>query len=264
LEKQSFQIKVSSQYHHHFPYGVVVRKVERRALDYRKVEQPCHGIMYAVSEWICQNVVSTYYVYDGSSKRKKKAPRELPRGGVGGRVTELCFSIGIMMWELLTWKIPFGQTIEPAAMMACMLRGKGLDIPALNELPGPEPASAFTGLNRYIQLMNQCWSQDPKERPIMAEVASALRELLTDLLSTTDSNVLPAGGVAAGVVPSNEVTECVVCLDQKAVTALSHHNSNQSSTAHMCCCAECAENLQSRRLPCPLCRHPIDGTVRVY
>jgi hypothetical protein len=51
-------------------------------------------IMYAVSEWICQNVASTYYVYDGSSKRKKKAPRELPRG-VSGRVTELCFSMSV-------------------------------------------------------------------------------------------------------------------------------------------------------------------------
>ena len=160
--------------------------------------------------------------------------------------------------------IHFGQSIESVAMVACLLKGKGLHIPAMNELPGPEPASAFTGLNGDIQLMKQCWSQDPKDRPTMAEVAFALRKLSTDLPSTTDSNVLPAGGGAAGVVPSNEATECVVCLDQKTVIALIHHNSNQGNTAHMCCCAECAKILQSRRLPCPMCRQPIDGTVRVY
>jgi serine/threonine protein kinase len=53
------------------------------------------------------------------------------------------YALGIIMWELLTWQIPFGQSIESAAMVACLLRGKTLQVPAMNELPGPEPASTF-------------------------------------------------------------------------------------------------------------------------
>jgi len=171
------------------------------------------------------------------------------------------YALGIMMWEVLTWQIPFGRSSDPV-IFRCLDKGERLDIPAMNELPGPEPASTFPGLNRYIQWMKQCWSQDPKKRPTMAEVASTLRELLNALPSTTDGNV--AAGGAAGGAPSNEATECAICHDQKAVIALIHHKSNQGNIAHMCCCAECAEKLQSLGQNCPMCQRPIDGTVRVF
>ena len=68
--------------------------------------------------------------------------------------------------------------------------------------------------------------------------------------------------VAAPVVDAQEaipLTECVVCLDRTRNATITH-----GETGHMCCCYDCALDLQWRGDPCPMCRQPIDSVVRQF
>lgn len=45
-------------------------------------------------------------------------------------------------------------------------------IPKPEDLPGAE--KVFAGLDRYIALLNRCWSQKPADRPPLAAIVSEL------------------------------------------------------------------------------------------
>ena len=52
--------------------------------------------------------------------------------------------------------------------------GKRPPLPAdLTSLPG----GTFPGMGTYVELMQQCWAQQPAERPSFAEITARLREL---------------------------------------------------------------------------------------
>lgn len=48
------------------------------------------------------------------------------------------------------------------------------EVPPLEELPGPG-AAAFSGLDAYIRLMEDCWAQEPQDRPSFEDVVPRLR-----------------------------------------------------------------------------------------
>jgi hypothetical protein len=85
------------------------------------------------------------------------------------------FAFGVVLWELLTWELPWG-TSNPWAIVAGVGSGGRPAIPAPHELPGPD-SSAWPGLERYMALMGRCWHQNPLERPSFQEVVAELREL---------------------------------------------------------------------------------------
>ena len=54
--------------------------------------------------------------------------------------------------------------------------GERLPIPPREELPGPDTGK-FEGLDAYCQLIRECWTQLPEERPALAVVIRRLRAL---------------------------------------------------------------------------------------
>jgi serine/threonine protein kinase len=86
------------------------------------------------------------------------------------------YSFGIIMWEFLTWQVPW-HDMGPWQVVA-MVTEKALR----PDIPPPEamPSAGFHGLPQYIALMQACWAQNPEERPKFAEVISRLRNLLAD------------------------------------------------------------------------------------
>jgi hypothetical protein len=58
--------------------------------------------------------------------------------------------------------------------------------------------------------------------------------------------------------PGTEETQCVVCMDAPKDHLI-------VPCGHMCVCAGCAEQLTKTRTPtCPVCREPIQQTVKVF
>ncbi len=54
-----------------------------------------------------------------------------------------------------------------------VLAGKRLPLPSPEELPGPGSAS-WAGLPAYVELLEQCWSQQPADRPSFVQIVPRL------------------------------------------------------------------------------------------
>ncbi|KAL4520908.1 hypothetical protein Ndes2526B_g00090 [Nannochloris sp. 'desiccata'] len=92
------------------------------------------------------------------------------------------FSFGVVLWELLTWKLPWSEE-NVWVVSSAVLRNERPDIPPLNQLPGFDKGISEAqeiSVSKYIELMKRCWTQDPLQRPDFAVVAAELGELLRE------------------------------------------------------------------------------------
>jgi len=80
-----------------------------------------------------------------------------------------------VLWELLTWQLPFGPA-NPWHLVAHVLAGGRLDVPPIDALPGPDTAAfGGGGLEGYLALMQRCWAQVSEQRPGFQQVVRELR-----------------------------------------------------------------------------------------
>ncbi|KAL4430022.1 hypothetical protein ABPG77_004392 [Micractinium sp. CCAP 211/92] len=105
-----------------------------------------------------------------------KGDRATPAAGKQGLGGWDTYSFGIVMWELLTWELPWSTT-GPWQLVNLLMNGGHLEIPPREELPGADTPS-FEGLDAYIQLMKRCWAQNQYDRPGFEEITRDLRSLL--------------------------------------------------------------------------------------
>jgi len=85
------------------------------------------------------------------------------------------YSFGVIMWELLTWEVPWSQqnTWQVHAMVTVeKLR------PDLPGNIGGTPGGTFGGISDYLSLMSDCWAQSPEDRPDFESVIGRLRRML--------------------------------------------------------------------------------------
>ena len=104
---------------------------------------------------------------------------EILRGEHGGRAADV-YSFGVVLWELMSWKLPWGDETNPFSIINGVLNGKQLVIPGPDELQG----GVLPMYDRYVALIRDCWSMDAANRPTMAHVASELRSMLSSMLAT--------------------------------------------------------------------------------
>ena len=104
---------------------------------------------------------------------------EILRGEHGGKAADV-YSFGVVLWELLTWRLPWGDETNPFTIINSVINGKQLIIPDRdNLLAGNLPC-----YDEYVELIKKCWSLDPLERPNMDHIAHELRNMLSDLIQT--------------------------------------------------------------------------------
>jgi hypothetical protein len=85
------------------------------------------------------------------------------------------FAFGVVLWELLTWELPWG-TANPWGIVRAVTGGGRLPVPPPAELPGPG-SGAWPQLGRYLELMGRCWAQEAPARPTFQEVMAELAAL---------------------------------------------------------------------------------------
>ena len=108
----------------------------------------------------------------GAANPRWLAPEVL--GGANPTAASDVFSFGVIMWEILTWKLPWSDTPTVWNIVGNVMKGGRLALPPSSELPGLKPGD---NLDAYIALMNRSWAQEPSARPDFNIIASELRKL---------------------------------------------------------------------------------------
>ncbi|PRW39272.1 Serine threonine- kinase CTR1 [Chlorella sorokiniana] len=90
------------------------------------------------------------------------------------------YSFGMVLYELLTWRLPWSMAVMSPFKIAAIIRQGGRpEVPPREALPGPDTAD-WAGLDDYVRLMRACWAPQPEHRPSFDEVVQQLKLLLED------------------------------------------------------------------------------------
>ncbi|KAL3689066.1 hypothetical protein R1sor_015375 [Riccia sorocarpa] len=86
------------------------------------------------------------------------------------------FSFGVVLWELLTGKLPYADLTPLQAAVGVVQKGLRPTIPKHTN-------------PKLIDLLERCWKADPAERPEFAEVTVILQDLLKEVRTVADDDV---------------------------------------------------------------------------
>ena len=79
------------------------------------------------------------------------------------------FSLGVILWEISSGRIPCEGYISAGEVVLCRLQG-------FRDLPFPGTPE------EYIELYSECWNEDPAKRPFCEEVYKRLLMLSEQLI----------------------------------------------------------------------------------
>ena len=130
--------------------------------------------------------------------------------GEGATPASDVFSFGIVMWELLTWQLPWQSLNTPQSILQNVVTGRRPSIPSAPLLAsiGPDALPSLA-LERYLALMQRCWSQSAALRPAMYVVVRELKLL---------SNSLSSGGSAASSVSAARMPTSPISLPNSSAS----------------------------------------------
>ncbi|KAK9798543.1 hypothetical protein WJX73_001372 [Symbiochloris irregularis] len=89
------------------------------------------------------------------------------------------FSFGVVLWELMTCTLPWGDMSTFQIMVAVSSKGERLDLPTVGD-----PALRGDGISdaevvpRLSDLISRCWETNPDARPTLPVVISELRAII--------------------------------------------------------------------------------------
>ncbi len=83
------------------------------------------------------------------------------------------YAFANVLWELLTWDLPF-MGVNEFLIMRKVMEGERPAIPPINQLPGMTNGIAPGGLDTYVDLLRRCWVAAPQERPTIQNVLASL------------------------------------------------------------------------------------------
>lgn len=179
------------------------------------------------------------------------------------RATDV-YAFGIILAELLTLRTPFHNMSE-YRVAGYVLDGGRPVVPPLDELPGPDTAQ-FAGMEAYIELMQECWAQQPEERPSFEQIVPRLKLLLEVAPGPPPRVPLPAQEPAQAPAPvllpslGSATKECRICANEFPLFQLRV----LVPCGHNPCCEACSQQLVQRLKPCPLCRAEIERVQQVF
>jgi hypothetical protein len=129
---------------------------------------------------------------------------------------------------------------------------------------GPKRADETAELEQRLREMAEMERRAATKNLHMQELDERFEQL--QLARATSNHSLVAMGSSTSLasldsasgVETDQMT-CVICMEKPSDATLVHGRS-----AHVCCCLECASNLQHMGHSCPMCRKPIEAVLQLY
>ena len=129
---------------------------------------------------------------------------------------------------------------------------------------GPKRADETAELEQRLREMAEMERRAATKNLHMQELDERFEQL--QLARATSNHSLAAMGSSTSLasldsasgVETDQMT-CVICMEKPSDATLVHGRS-----AHVCCCLECAANLQHMGHSCPMCRKPIEAVLQLY
>ena len=129
---------------------------------------------------------------------------------------------------------------------------------------GPKRADETADLEQRLREMAEMERRAAAKNLHMQELDERFEQL--QLARATSNHSLVAMGSSTSLasldsasgVETDQMT-CVICMEKPSDATLVHGRS-----AHVCCCLECAANLQHMGHSCPMCRKPIEAVLQLY
>jgi serine/threonine protein kinase len=153
----------------------------RQFLCGRKCVPRCDGACFAaqvadfnLSRLVEEATHGSEATAGGASNPRWLAP-EILEGKRASPASDV-YAFGVVLWELLTWKLPF-EGVATWTIVNAVLSGVHLEVPAPEALPALALAGGRPGLQGYLQLMDRCWVREADQRPGFQEIVQALRAL---------------------------------------------------------------------------------------
>lgn len=131
--------------------------------------------------------------------------------GEGSATASDVFAFGIVMWEMLTWQLPWAKD-GPWSVVNIVGQGGRLHIPSRWDIPGLDN-DAFSGLDQYISLLQRCWAQNPYDRPSFSEIIQELRALEATTAAVTYSPTSVAGNAGTPTIVHDNTGQCADAED---------------------------------------------------
>jgi serine/threonine protein kinase len=123
----------------------------------------CHIFLFQVSSILCEGwVLDTYYIYVHSIVLQVIEHKPYDRKAD-------IFSFGIVLWELLTGKIPYDSLTPLQAAVGVVQKGLRPTIPS-------------TTPPKLAELLEHCWATNPVERPDFSAITTTLQEIVKEVL----------------------------------------------------------------------------------
>ena len=129
---------------------------------------------------------------------------------------------------------------------------------------GPKRADETEELEQRLREMAEMERRAAAKNLHMQELDERFEQL--QLARATSNHSLVAMGSSTSLASLDSASgletdqmTCVICMEKPSDATLVHGRS-----AHVCCCLECAANLQHMGHSCPMCRKPIEAVLQLY
>lgn len=126
--------------------------------------------------------------------------------------------------------------MNPWTVVEKLKRGERLPVPEHDQLPGPDNDRFGEHLDDYIELMNQCWSEEPTDRPSFKAIVTKLKSLkeIVEPQAKTEPEVNDVAQVKKRARRSEMGTDSYRKRQSMELRAMSERRRRDASADRMC------------------------------